>query len=66
MELVSGQPNVELRRGADGAPIVVLGFPYDAQIVAVVRTIPHRRVSLADPEARPIRNGKPQHPTQFG
>ena len=43
MELVSGQPNVELRRGADGAPIVVLAFPYDAQIVAVVRTIPHRR-----------------------
>ena len=30
MELVSGQPNVELRRGADGAPIVVLAFPYDA------------------------------------
>jgi hypothetical protein len=43
MELVSGQPNVELRRAADGAPIVVLAFPYDAHIVAVVRTIPHRR-----------------------
>jgi transposase, IS5 family len=23
-------------------------------------------VSLADPDARPIRKGKPQHPTQFG
>ena len=43
MELVSGQPNVELRRAADGEPIVVLAFPYDAHIVAVVRTIPHRR-----------------------
>jgi len=43
MELVSGQPNVELRRATDGEPIVVLAFPYDAHIVAVVRTIPHRR-----------------------
>jgi transposase, IS5 family len=28
--------------------------------------IPDRLVSLADPDARPIRKGKPQHPTQFG
>jgi superfamily II DNA or RNA helicase len=43
MELVADRPNVELRRDADGTPIVVLAFPYDAQIVAVVRGIPHRR-----------------------
>jgi transposase, IS5 family len=28
--------------------------------------IPDRLVSLSDPDARPIRKGKPQHPTQFG
>ncbi|UQA98211.1 hypothetical protein [Streptomyces halobius] len=28
-----------------------------------IRTIPDRLVSLADPDARPIRKGKPQHPT---
>lgn len=33
---------------------------------AGIRTIPDRLVSLADPDARPIRKGKPQHPTQFG
>ncbi|MGZ6644046.1 MAG: DEAD/DEAH box helicase [Solirubrobacteraceae bacterium] len=43
MELVENRPNVELRQGAEGRPIVVLSFPYDAHIVAVVRTIPHRR-----------------------
>jgi IS5 family transposase len=30
------------------------------------RVIPDRLVSLSDPDARPIRKGKPQHPTQFG
>jgi transposase, IS5 family len=30
------------------------------------RVIPDRLVSLCDPDARPIRNGRPQHPTQFG
>jgi hypothetical protein len=30
------------------------------------RVIPERLVSLSDPDARPIRKGKPQHPTQFG
>jgi IS5 family transposase len=28
--------------------------------------IPDRLVSLSDPDARPIRKGKPRHPTQFG
>lgn len=37
-----------------------------AQRLAGNRTIPDRMVSLADPDARPIRKGKPQHPTQFG
>jgi IS5 family transposase len=37
-----------------------------AQRLAGVRSIPDRLVSLADPDARPIRKGKPQHPTQFG
>jgi superfamily II DNA or RNA helicase len=43
VQLAPDSPNVELRRGPDGAPIVVLGFPYDPHIVAVVRQIPHRR-----------------------
>ncbi len=43
MELVPGRPNVELRAGAGGEPIVVLAFPYDARIVDAVRTIPYRR-----------------------
>jgi IS5 family transposase len=30
------------------------------------RVIPDRLVSLADPDARPIRKGKPRTPTQFG
>lgn len=36
------------------------------QRLAGVRVIPDRLVSLADPDARPIRKGKPKHPTQFG
>jgi hypothetical protein len=43
VQLASGDPNVDLRRGPDGKPIVVLGFPYDPHIVALVRQIPHRR-----------------------
>ncbi len=34
--------------------------------LAGIRTIPDRLVSLADADARPIRKGKRQHPTQFG
>jgi IS5 family transposase len=30
------------------------------------RTIPERRVSLLDPDARPIRRGNPREPTEFG
>lgn len=30
------------------------------------RTIPDRRVSLVDPDARPIRMGNPKRPTEFG
>ncbi|WP_431046719.1 ISNCY family transposase [Streptomyces sp. P1-3] len=37
-----------------------------AQRLAGNRTIPDRLISLSDPDARPIRKGKPQHPTQFG
>jgi transposase, IS5 family len=36
------------------------------QRLAGNRVIPDRLVSLTDPDARPIRKGKPQHPTQFG
>src|SRR5919201_3431032 len=43
MQLVEDRPNVELRRGEDGSMIVVLAFPYDPHIVAVVRGIPQRR-----------------------
>jgi SWI/SNF-related matrix-associated actin-dependent regulator of chromatin subfamily A-like protein 1 len=43
MQLAPDRPNVELRRDADDRPIVVLAFPYDPHIVAVVRGIPQRR-----------------------
>jgi SWI/SNF-related matrix-associated actin-dependent regulator 1 of chromatin subfamily A len=43
MELAPDRPNVEMRRGPDGRPIVVLAFPYDPHVVAVVRSIPQRR-----------------------
>jgi SWI/SNF-related matrix-associated actin-dependent regulator of chromatin subfamily A-like protein 1 len=43
MQLVDERPNVELRRGDNGGLIVVLAFPYDPHIVAVVRSIPQRR-----------------------
>ncbi len=43
MQLVEERPNVELRRDGDGSPIVVLAFPYDPHVVALVRRIPGRR-----------------------
>jgi superfamily II DNA or RNA helicase len=43
MELVPARPNVELREDAERGRIVVLAFPYDANLVEVVRGIPHRR-----------------------
>jgi transposase, IS5 family len=36
------------------------------QRLAGNRVIADRLVSLSDPDARPIRKGKPRHPTQFG
>jgi transposase, IS5 family len=36
------------------------------QRLAGDRVIADRLVSLSDPDARPIRKGKPRHPTQFG
>ncbi len=43
MQLAPDRPNVELRRNKAGDEIVVLAFPYDAQIVSVVRGIPGRQ-----------------------
>src|SRR3954471_718874 len=43
MQLAEERPNVELRRDADGSQIVVLAFPYDPHVVALVRRIPGRR-----------------------
>jgi SWI/SNF-related matrix-associated actin-dependent regulator of chromatin subfamily A-like protein 1 len=43
MQLAPERPNVELRAGPDGEPVVVLAFPYDPHIVALVRAIPQRR-----------------------
>ncbi|HST55993.1 MAG TPA: DEAD/DEAH box helicase [Solirubrobacteraceae bacterium] len=43
MKLIPGRPNVELRRAEGGEPLVVLAFPYDPQLVELVRTIPNRR-----------------------
>jgi IS5 family transposase len=36
------------------------------QRIAGQRTIPDRRISLVDPDARPIRRGNPREPTEFG
>jgi transposase, IS5 family len=36
------------------------------QRLAGQRTIPDRRISLVDPDARPIRRGNPREPTEFG
>jgi SWI/SNF-related matrix-associated actin-dependent regulator 1 of chromatin subfamily A len=43
MQLAEERPNVELRRDADGSQIVVLAFPYEPHVVALVRRIPGRR-----------------------
>ena len=43
MKLVPNRPNVELRPDQDGEHTVVLAFPYDRELVDLVRTIPHRR-----------------------
>ena len=44
MELVTrDRPNVSLRRHGDGGHWVVLSFPYDAHLVNLARSIPHRR-----------------------
>src|SRR5215218_5826017 len=43
LDLVPTPPNVELRTDPERGRIVVLSFPYDAQLVEVVRGIPHRR-----------------------
>src|SRR5664279_1586796 len=43
MKLIPSRPNVELRQRDAGDETVVLAFPYDAHIVALVRTIPNRR-----------------------
>jgi len=43
MELAPERPNIELRRERDGQQIVVLSFPYDRDLVDLVRTIPRRR-----------------------
>jgi SWI/SNF-related matrix-associated actin-dependent regulator 1 of chromatin subfamily A len=40
---VPSPPNVELRTDPGRGRIVVLSFPYEAQLVEVVRGIPHRR-----------------------
>jgi IS5 family transposase len=37
-----------------------------AQRLTGERTIADRMISLSDPDARPIRRGKPQQPTEFG
>ena len=43
MELADDRANVELRNSDENGEIVVLAFPYDAQIVELVRAIPQRR-----------------------
>lgn len=40
---VPDRPNIQIRRGPEGAPIVVIGFAYDPKIVYRIRQIPKRR-----------------------
>src|SRR5471030_1283688 len=42
MRLAPDRANVELR-DRDGERVVVLAFPYERELVELVRTIPHRR-----------------------
>jgi len=42
VELVPGRPNIDLRRSATGGKVVVLSFPYRAEIVDACRRIPDR------------------------
>src|SRR3954464_1166158 len=53
MQLAEERPNVELRRDPDGGSIVVLAFPYDPQVVALVRRIPGRRFDWDRPQCDP-------------
>jgi len=43
VDLVPGRPNIELRPATSGGHVVVLAFPYRAEIVDAVRRIPERR-----------------------
>ncbi len=43
MKQVPDRPNVELRPDGDGGQIVVLAFPYQRELVELVRAIPGRR-----------------------
>jgi SWI/SNF-related matrix-associated actin-dependent regulator 1 of chromatin subfamily A len=43
VELAQPQTNIELRRDPDGQTTVVLAFAYDRALVAMARSIPHRR-----------------------
>jgi superfamily II DNA or RNA helicase len=43
MQLASAPPNVELHTDPERGRIVVLAFPYDPEIVELVRKVPHRR-----------------------
>ena len=43
MKEVPNRPNVELRTDGDGGQIVVLAFPYQRDLVELVRAIPGRR-----------------------
>ena len=68
--MLSRRPSGRLGRLVDELEQTMAGtrrlLAQTAQRLAGNRTIPDRMVSLADPDARPIRKGKPQHPTQFG
>jgi superfamily II DNA or RNA helicase len=43
MKQTADRPNVELRGDREGGRVVVMAFPYDRELVELVRTIPYRR-----------------------
>jgi SWI/SNF-related matrix-associated actin-dependent regulator 1 of chromatin subfamily A len=50
LHLAPSRPNVELRIAPSGEPVVVFAFPYRADLVQAMRTIPGRRFDWVEKE----------------
>jgi IS5 family transposase len=71
---IAKQTVLEVQAVASNARRALGRRPDDGRLARLVdeleetgnRVMPDRLVSLSDPDARPIRKGKPHHPTQVG